>query len=229
MLRPMSCAAPLSIGTLARLAGCTVPTIRYYESIGLLPEGPRTDAGRRVYGEAAVQRLSFIRRCREFGFSIPQVRELVERIDDPQRPCVEVREVAARHLAQVQARLVELQALERQLTAVVAGCDQTCAGGAAVDCTILEDLSPGPANCCATRQGDRPPQRPTRHRHPGDAATHERCGLPPAGSTPLASCSPVPPVRSAGMRCTTNSATSTSSVPRPKVWLMAAAMAFVPA
>ena len=153
----MSSCASLSIGALARRAGCTVPTIRYYESIGLLPEGPRTEAGRRLYGEAAVQRLSFIRRCRAFGFSVPQVRELVERIDDPQRPCLEVREVAARHLAQVQARLAELQALERHLMAVVAGCDQTCAGGAMVDCTILEDLSPGPARCSGAREVDLTP------------------------------------------------------------------------
>jgi len=64
----MNTAASLSIGLLARQAGCSVPTIRYYEEIGLLPVVPRTEGGRRVYGSATVRRLSFIRRCRDFGF-----------------------------------------------------------------------------------------------------------------------------------------------------------------
>lgn len=140
----MNTTASISIGLLARQAGCTVPTIRYYEEIGLLPAVPRTEGGRRVYGTVTVRRLSFIRRCRDFGFSIEQVRELVGLVDEPSRPCVEVREVAAKHLAQVRDKLAELQALERNMAAFVCSCDTACAGGAAVDCTILEDLaSPG--------------------------------------------------------------------------------------
>lgn len=130
-----------SIGVLATQAGCTVPTIRYYEEIGLLAVGPRTEGGRRVYGDAAARRLTFIRRCRDFGFSIEQVRELVDLVDHPQRPCLEVREIAAKHLGQVQAKLVELQALETSISQFVRSCDSACAGGPAVDCTILEDLS----------------------------------------------------------------------------------------
>lgn len=147
-----------SIGVVARQTGCSVPTIRYYEEIGLLPSGPRTDAGRRVYGEAAVRRLSFIRRCRDFGFSIEQVRELVGLVDAPERPCTEVRDIAGRHLAQVRQRLAELQALEASMARFVQGCDNACAGGAALDCNILEDLSAagrGPSldarSCCAGR------------------------------------------------------------------------------
>lgn len=140
----MNPTASISIGLLARQAGCSVPTIRYYEDIGLLPAVPRTEGGRRVYGKETVRRLSFIRRCRDFGFSIEQVRELVGLVDEPSRPCVEVREVAAKHLAQVRDKLAELQALERSMAAFVGSCDTACAGGAAVDCTILEDLaSPG--------------------------------------------------------------------------------------
>ena len=137
----MSPSASLSIGVLARQTGCTVPTIRYYEEIGLLPAGPRTDAGRRVYSGATVRRLTFIRRCRDFGFSLEQVRELVGLVDEPDRPCTEVRDVAARHLAQLRERLAELQALERSMSSFVSSCDMACAGGAAVDCTILEDLA----------------------------------------------------------------------------------------
>jgi DNA-binding transcriptional MerR regulator len=162
----MSTSSSLSIGVLARKTGCTVPTIRYYEEIGLLPAGPRTEAGRRVYAEAAVRRLSFIRRCRDFGFSLEQVRELVGLVDEPARPCIEVRAVAARHLAQLREKLSELKALERSMSAFVQGCDTACAGGSAIDCTILEDLaSPAedasearmaaaignPSSCCGGR------------------------------------------------------------------------------
>ena len=66
----MNTTPSISIGLLAQQAGCSVPTIRYYEEIGLLPVVPRTEGGRRVYGSATVRRLSFIRRCRDFGFSI---------------------------------------------------------------------------------------------------------------------------------------------------------------
>ena len=137
----MNIMASISIGLLARQAGCSVPTIRYYEEIGLLQAVQRTEGGRRVYGAATVRRLSFIRRCRDFGFSIEQVRELVGLVDEPSRPCVEVREVAAKHLVQVREKLAELQALERHMSAFVESCDTACAGGAAVDCTILEDLA----------------------------------------------------------------------------------------
>lgn len=133
--------ATISIGVLARQTGCTVPTIRYYEEIGLLPAGPRTEAGRRVYGEPAVRRLTFVRRCRNFGFSIEQVRELVGLVDAPDRPCAEVRDIAMGHLRQVREKLAELQALEATMSAFVVSCDTGCSGGAALDCTILEDLA----------------------------------------------------------------------------------------
>ena len=136
-----SASISISIGLLARQAGCSVPTIRYYEEIGLLPAVPRTEGGRRAYGYSTVRRLSFIRRCRDFGFSIEQVRELVGLVDEPNRPCVEVREVAAKHLAQVRDKLAELQSLERNMAAFVKSCDAACSGGTAVDCIILEDLA----------------------------------------------------------------------------------------
>lgn len=147
----------VAIGALAQQTGCTVPTIRYYEEIGLLPAVPRTDAGRRLYSAPTVKRLTFIRRCRDFGFSIDQVRELMGLVDEPDRPCVEVRDVASGHLAEVRKKLEELKALESNLSALIASCDSACAGGTAVDCTILDDLAlPGNATrqvatslCCA--------------------------------------------------------------------------------
>ena len=148
----------VSIGVLAQQTGCTVPTIRYYEEIGLLPQSPRTDAGRRTYDSGAVSRLTFIRRCRDFGFSIEQVRELVGLSDDANRPCSELRDIAAVHLSQLRAKLTELQALEKSMAAFVRSCDTACAGGAVLDCPILDELAapaidPGKvhasAACCA--------------------------------------------------------------------------------
>ncbi len=110
----------------------------------MLPAGPRTEAGRRLYDASAIKRLTFIRRCRDFGFSIDKVRELAGLVDEPERPCVEVRDVASGHLAEVRKKLAELQALEASLSAFVVSCDTACAGGPSVDCTILEHLA------CAT-------------------------------------------------------------------------------
>jgi DNA-binding transcriptional MerR regulator len=148
--------ANLSIGIVARRAGATVPTIRYYEEIGLLPPAARTAAGQRSYGEAAVRRLVFIRRCRDFGFSLEHVRELVGLIDHPERPCTQARDVAAGHLAALRVKLAELRSLEASLAAFVCSCETECAGGPAADCAILEDLAlpadrsrlASPAACC---------------------------------------------------------------------------------
>ena len=146
----------LSIGSVAAQAGCTVPTVRYYEEIGLLPLAPRTEGGRRHYDDEAVRRLTFIRRCRDFGFSIEHVRELVDLIDHPQRPCVEVRDIAAARLGEVREKLAELRALESSLSSFVESCESACAGGAVVDCTVLEDLAqpvgPRTQSCCGTKK-----------------------------------------------------------------------------
>jgi DNA-binding transcriptional MerR regulator len=131
----------LKIGALAEWTGTNAPTIRYYEEIGLLRAADRQSGGQRVYGDADVKRLTFIRRCREFGFSIDQVRSLVALVQDPQSSCMHARDLAQEHLAAVRAKLTELKALERSIAAFVAGCDSSCAGGPGPDCVILEDLS----------------------------------------------------------------------------------------
>lgn len=117
-----------------------MPTIRYYVEVGLLPPAPRTEGNQRHYDGAAIRRLTFIRRCRDFGFTIEQVRELVGHVVEPNRDCVEVGDIAQAHLQEVQKKLAELQALEASLSAFVCSCNTACAGGPAVDCTILEDL-----------------------------------------------------------------------------------------
>jgi DNA-binding transcriptional MerR regulator len=130
----------LKIGTLAARTGTNAPTIRYYEEIGLLPTPARREGGQRAYGEADVRRLMFIRRCRDFGFPIEQVRALAALMQDPGRSCTEARDLAEQHLATVRAKLVELEALERSIAGFVGSCDASCAGGPAPDCVIIEDL-----------------------------------------------------------------------------------------
>jgi DNA-binding transcriptional MerR regulator len=131
------------IGTLAKRTGTNVPTIRYYEEIGLLRPADRQAGGQRVYDDADVKRLTLIRRCRDFGFPIEQVRSLVGLVQDPQSSCLHARDLAQAHLAAVRAKMAELRALERSIAAFVVNCDASCAGGPGPDCVILEDLSCG--------------------------------------------------------------------------------------
>lgn len=141
----------MRIGTLAKCSGTNVPTIRYYESVGLLPPAVRQEGGQRVYGDADVERLTFIRQCREFGFSNHQVRSLVALGRDQSRSCLELRDLAAAHLSDVRTRVRELEGLAKSLEAFVDTCEATCAGGAGPECTILDDLSKSPKRCgCET-------------------------------------------------------------------------------
>lgn len=156
----MSAVLAHSIGAASKQTGCSVSTIRYYEEVGLLPPAPRTEGNQRHYDEPAIRRLTFLRQCRDFGFTIKQVRELVGLVDQRNRDCVEVRDIAQSHLHEVQKKLAELKALEASLSAFVCSCNTACAGGPAADCTILEDLasaaapvqrnlaSPPPRSCC---------------------------------------------------------------------------------
>lgn len=130
----------LKIGTLAKRTGTNTPTIRYYESIGLLPRASRRGGGQRSYGAEDVRRLTFIRRCREFGFPIEQVRLLVGLAEDRQRSCLEVRDIAQAHLNTVRAKLAELKALERMLANFAQSCTASCAGGPGPDCVPLVHL-----------------------------------------------------------------------------------------
>jgi DNA-binding transcriptional MerR regulator len=146
---------PVRIGALADQTGCSVPTIRYYEEIGLIPRARRRSSGHRVYDASAAQLIGFIRRCRDFGFTIEQIRSLASLTRNKTRDCVEARDIAQEHLGGVRAKMLELMTLERTLARFVDACDKNCAGGKAPDCTILKDLSPlDPAaqkqsSCCS--------------------------------------------------------------------------------
>jgi DNA-binding transcriptional MerR regulator len=136
----------LSISTLAEKTGCSVPTIRYYEQIGLLPLATRTSGGHRHYRESDLRRLRFIKRCRDFGFSVEQVRELVAMSEDGDGHCVEVRDRVQAQLELVRSKLAQLRELESSLASFVAECDSECVGGANRDCCIIEDLAAKPAS-----------------------------------------------------------------------------------
>jgi len=126
----------LAIGILSQRTRCKVETIRYYEKAGLLPSPSRTPGGYRLYTDTHLKRLSFIRRARALGFSIDEVRRLLALADARTRPCAEVREVAAAHLEDVQAKIADLRAIERVLRETVA----RCAGGRRADCPLIEAL-----------------------------------------------------------------------------------------
>jgi MerR family mercuric resistance operon transcriptional regulator len=127
----------LAIGRLARLAGVNIETIRYYERIGLLRPPPRTDGGYRAYADDHVTRLRFIRRARELGFTLDQVRALLRLAGDREHSCAEARELASAQLRDVRAKLADLARMERLLAEMVA----RCAEGRLPDCPILEALS----------------------------------------------------------------------------------------
>lgn len=129
----------LRIGELAHMTGTTAPTIRYYEEIGLVPL-PRA-GGQRRYGEDDVRRLTFVRRCRDFGFPIEQVRTFASLIQDRERSCGEARDLAEAHLAAVREKLLELRGLEQTIAEFIDTADATCPGGSGADCVVFEEMA----------------------------------------------------------------------------------------
>jgi DNA-binding transcriptional MerR regulator len=130
----------LTIGELARESGVTPESIRYYEREGIVPRPSRKGSGRyRQYGPADVERLSFVRRARELGFTLTEVRELLGLgAGDPAAPCAAVNTIARGHLQQVNAKLAQLTALRNELTRLIAACDRNVS---LADCTLLAALS----------------------------------------------------------------------------------------
>lgn len=128
----------LAIGELGRLTGTKVETIRYYERIGLLAAPERTPGNYRAYGHDHLNRLSFIRRSRDLGFSLDQVRTLLDLSDDHNRPCAAIDVIAKDHLAEVDRKIADLRALRRELSNMI---DQ-CRCGTVAECRIVEALSP---------------------------------------------------------------------------------------
>ena len=126
----------MKIGELSRATGTNIETIRYYERIGLLPEPDRTAANYRSYGDPHRARLTFVRHSRDLGFTIEEIRSLLDLSDDPGRDCSEADRIASRHLAQVEEKIAQLTLLRDELTRIVG----RCRGGIAADCRVIEAL-----------------------------------------------------------------------------------------
>ncbi len=126
-----------SIGGLAKATGTKVVTIRYYEKIGLLPEPPRTSGNYRTYDASHRERLHFIRRCRDLGFTLEQVRELLNLSKKTDRDCAAVDRLALDHLTEIERKIADLKRLEKELRRL----SDCCQGGRIGDCRIIEALS----------------------------------------------------------------------------------------
>ena len=124
------------IGTLAKQSGANIETIRYYERIGLLTRPLRSSNGRRIYGHSDLRTLIFIRRARELGFPLEDIRSLLTLGGPASATCGEVREIAARHLADIRSKLHDLGNLENLLASTVS----QCSGGSVRECPVLDIL-----------------------------------------------------------------------------------------
>lgn len=121
---------------LARQTGCNLETIRYYEKISLMPDPPRTASGYRVYDDFHVERLRFILRGRELGFSIDELRGLLSLVDRGTQTCAEVKLLTDQHLEDVRAKIKDLKRIEKVLAATAA----QCSGEQVPECPVLEAL-----------------------------------------------------------------------------------------
>lgn len=123
-----------SIGELSRRAQVKVPTIRYYEQIGLLAPPPRSEGKQRRYGENDASRLNFIRHARELGFEIDAIRELLDMSGQPDRSCEEADRIARHHLDEVDKRITRLTALRGELTRMILECGHGRVG----ECRVIQ-------------------------------------------------------------------------------------------
>ncbi|HEL3174660.1 TPA: helix-turn-helix domain-containing protein [Stenotrophomonas maltophilia] len=133
--------APLTIGQLARQTGTKAETIRYYEKIGLLQPPLRSQGNYRCYDAQDQRRLAFVRRARELGFAIEQIRELIAFGEQREHQCSSVDDAVKAHIADIARRIADLQALQGELQRMIGNCP----GGRVADCQVLEALRPAPA------------------------------------------------------------------------------------
>lgn len=127
----------LTIGQLSRETHCKVPTIRYYEEIGLMPAPSRTAGNQRRYGPEHVARLGFIQHCRELGFRQKAIFDLLRLTGQPSQNCEAVTEIARTHLEEVNQRIARLSVLRLELERMI----DICSGGQIADCRIVETLA----------------------------------------------------------------------------------------
>lgn len=122
---------------LAKATGCNLETIRYYEKVGVMPDPPRTAAGYRVYEASHVSRLRFIMRARDLGFTIEEIRGLLDLVDGGTQTCAEVKDRTERHLASVRAKIADLRRIEKALATTAS----LCSGEDVPECPVLDTLA----------------------------------------------------------------------------------------
>ena len=127
----------MNIGHISELTGVTAKTIRYYESIGLIPEPPRRASGYRDYGDTDVATLRFVSKARKLGFSLKDVTQLLGLWQDRNRSSAEVKAQTARHITEIEQRIDELEAVRRTLLDL----SRRCHGDERPDCPIIDDLA----------------------------------------------------------------------------------------
>ncbi|WAJ26164.1 MerR family transcriptional regulator [Antarcticirhabdus aurantiaca] len=125
----------VAIGEASKATGIKVPTIRYYEQIGLLPAPPRTGTNRRLYNGSDLRRLRFIRHARELGFEIEPIRELLALAGEPDHPCADADRIARAHLADIDHKIARLSALRTEVARMT-----ECHHGSVADCRVIEVL-----------------------------------------------------------------------------------------
>jgi MerR family mercuric resistance operon transcriptional regulator len=126
----------LLIGPFSERTGCHIETIRYYERIKLLPKPPRTEGGHRLYDREQVKRLVFIRRSRELGFSLDEIRTLLRLVDGKRYTCLEVKSITETHLEEVKKKISDLRRLQKTLGDISSQCE----GRLVPDCPIIDAL-----------------------------------------------------------------------------------------
>ena len=132
-------ASRLSIGKVAAQTGCNIETIRFYEKQALLPPPHRTEGGHRLYTSEMVGRLVFVRRCRELGFSMNEIRQLLSLVDREQVSCERVKTIADEHRRDIRSKIADLRKMERTLREL----SSRCSGLDVPDCPIIEVLHSG--------------------------------------------------------------------------------------
>ena len=122
---------------LARLTGCNLETIRYYENIGIMPDPPRTAKNYRAYDDTHVARLRFVMRSRDLGFTLEEIRDLLGLVDGRAGTCADVQAMATRHIESVRAKIVDLRRIETVLTETVS----QCTGDDVPECAVIDALA----------------------------------------------------------------------------------------
>lgn len=130
------CSRLFTIGETSRRTGVNIETIRYYERIGVMPRPRRTEGGHRAYDDDQLKRLHFVRRGRELGFSLDEVRAMLRLVDDGALTCGEIHAMTVAHLADVKRKIADLRRLETVLEAMAAECSR----GDIPDCPIIETM-----------------------------------------------------------------------------------------